>query len=242
MPGIRYIPNAIALYRKLVGRLKNQDTNTTFLSGYGRWYPDGSMKPTGSGDDQEIDEDAPYVELFGAPTGMVRNMLDAKKFDPNHLSILTRISWRESFRMIIAADAQMENWAAFDTGRFLEDPCQVLRSAHHGSANGTQWERVNRLSPREVFVSSDPDGRNELPDLTGSAIFAKYDSGVDKMVCLTHDTGTIHLAVTSSGTRTYRMCRESKSQNVDLVSAVSLIRTSNPTDWPRLLDKRVAAL
>ncbi len=232
-----------ATYRKLIGRLRNQNSNITFLSGYSRWYPDGSMKPTNSGDNQQIDEDAPFVELFGAPTGMVRNLLDAKKFDPNHLSIIARISWRQNFRMIIAADAQMENWATFDSGRFLEESCQVLRSAHHGSANGTQWERVNRLSPRAVFVSSEPDGKDDLPDLTGSAIFAKYDrDSSQQMVCLTHDTGTVHLSVNSAGTRTFKMCRESKTQNVNLTGAVDLDSTNNPTDWSALLNRRVAAL
>lgn len=230
-----------ATYRKLIGRLKNQKSNTTFLSGYSRWYPDGSMKPTPSGN-QEVDENAPFVELFGAPTGLIRNLLDAKKFDPNHLSIIARVSWRDSFRMIIAADAQMENWSVFDAGRFLEEPCQVLRSAHHGSANGTQWERVNRLSPRDVFVSSEPDGMHDLPDLTGSAIFAKYEKGSGRMVCLTHDTGTVHLKVAANGKRTYKMCGESKSGNVNLTSALPLDRSTNPTDWATLLSRRVAAL
>jgi len=49
--------------------------------------------------------------------------------------------------MILAGDAQMENWAAFDQEGLLEDPCAVLKSAHHGSSNGTQWERLRRLEP-----------------------------------------------------------------------------------------------
>ena len=228
-----------ATYRKLIGELANQKTNTTFLSGYSRWYPDGSTKQGSQGANPEIDEDAPFVELLGASTGMVRNLMDAKVFDPNHLSIMARISWRKSFRMIIAADAQMENWAAFDDARLLEDSCQVLRSAHHGSANGTQWERVNRLDPREVIVSSEPDGKDELPDITGSAIFAKFNTKPDRMVCLTHATGTIHLTVQPSGSRTYERYGEPKSAKINLGNATALKRNSNPTDWPNLLDKRV---
>ena len=64
-------------------------------------------------------------------------------------------------------------------------------------------ERVNRLDPREVIVSSDPDGQHHLPDLTGSAIFAKFETKAGRMVALTQETGTVHLKVTSGGTRRF---------------------------------------
>ncbi len=232
-----------ATYRKLIGRLSDQNTNISFLSGYSRWYPDGSMAPVAvDATTPEIDPHAPFVELLGAETGMVRNLQDANVFDPNHLSIMARVSWRTRFRMIIAADAQMENWAAFDQARLLEDSCHVLRSAHHGSANGTQWERINRLDPREVIVSSDPDGRHHLPDLTGSAIFAKFDSDSGRMAVLTHESGTVHLTVKSNGKRSYERFDDAKDDNVDLTTGIALKNSSNPTDWPALLDRRVDEL
>ena len=81
--------------------------------------------------------------------------------------------------MIIAGDAQMENWASFDREGLLKDECQVLRAAHHGSQNGTQWERIFRLSPNLVVVSSDPEGKDHLPDLSSTAVFTKFDSTVE---------------------------------------------------------------
>ncbi|NNC89643.1 MAG: MBL fold metallo-hydrolase [Akkermansiaceae bacterium] len=229
-------------YRRLIAHLSAQTANVTFLSGYSRWYPDGSTVPVAGTGNHEIDPDAPFIELLGASTGMVRNLQDANVFNPNHLSIMGRITWRQRFRMIIAADAQMENWAAFDEARLLEDDCQVLRSAHHGSANGTQWERIDRLAPREVIVSSEPDGRHHLPDLTGSAIFAKFDSDDGKMAVLTHASGTVHLRVTAGGTRRYEHFGDTKNERVDLANPTAFDRNANPTDWPALLDQRVDEL
>jgi beta-lactamase superfamily II metal-dependent hydrolase len=71
------------------------------------------------------------------------------------------------------------------------------KDAHHGSGNGTQWERLYRLNPRCVIISSDPDRRDHLPDLVGTAIFTKYEvQNQSKVVAITKDTGTIRIKVT----------------------------------------------
>ena len=228
-------------YRKLIGRLAGQQTNTTFLSGYSRLYPDGALTSPPPGQDPQIDPDAPFLELLGPTNGLVRMLEDANVFNTNHLTIMTRLTWR-SFRMISTGDAQMENWSFFDPERLMEDKCQVLRAAHHGSPNGTQWERVNRLSPSQVIVSSDPGSGHQLPDLTATAIFAKFDSKPGQMATITRDTGTIHLSVTSGGTRTLESFGDDPAQNVDLTAGMPLTAASNPTDWAALLDDRVAGL
>lgn len=228
-------------YRRLIGRLEDQDTNVTFLSGYSRWYPDEALMADPGGGDPIIDPDAPFLELLGPTNGMVRLLEDANVFDTNHLTIMTRLSWR-GFRMISTGDAQMENWAFFDAERMMEGPCQVLRAAHHGSPNGTQWERINRLSPSQVIISSDPGSGHRLPDLTSTAIFAKFDSVDGQMAAITRDTGTIHLEVTASGNRTLRRFSDQPAANVNLASPIALTEQSNPTDWPALLDDRVATL
>ena len=227
-----------ATYRKLIGNLDTKSVSTTFLSGYNRWYPDGALIDNNN----QLDPDVPFIELLGASTGMVRNLLDANVFNPNHLSIMARISWRTGFRMIIAADAQMENWSAFDEARLLEENCQVFRSAHHGSGNGTQWERINRLDPRELIVSSEPGANHHLPDIMGSAVFAKFDSQPNRMAMLTDETGTIHLTVTPGGGRTYTRFDDSKTAMVDLGDETALDQTNNPTDWLALLNTRVNEL
>ena len=228
-------------YRALIARLAGQQTNTTFLSGYSRWYPDGALTQPPAGVDPEIDHDAPFLELLGPTNGLVRMLEDANVFNTNHLSIMTRLSWRR-FRMINTGDAQMENWGYFDTERLMEDKCQVLRAAHHGSPNGTQWERITRLGPSQVIVSSDPHSGHHLPDLTATAIFAKFDSVSGQMAALTVDTGTIHLRVTSGGHRRLTRFGDTPGQNVDLTAGVSLTESSNPTDWAALLNNRVAGL
>jgi beta-lactamase superfamily II metal-dependent hydrolase len=79
----------------------------------------------------------------------------------------------------------MENWSFFDEELLLESRYQVLRSYHHGSKNGTQWERLERLDPSTVIVSSNPESTHELPDLYGSAVFTEYDSEDGKFAALT---------------------------------------------------------
>lgn len=228
-------------YRRLIGRLEDQDTNVTFLSGYGRWYPDGAMTSPPPGQEPEIDPDKPFLELLGPTNGLVHMLENANVFETNHLSIMSRLTWR-NFRMINTGDAQMENWSFFDHEHMLEDKCQVLRAAHHGSANGTQWERIDRLSPNQLIVSSDPEATHDLPDLCGAAIFAEFDSASGRIAAITRDTGTIHLRVTPAGGRRLTMYGDSPTDDIKLTAATSLTQTSNPTDWRALLNDRIQRL
>lgn len=228
-------------YRRLIGRLDDQNTKVTFLSGYGRWYPDGAMTIPPIGKDPEIDPDKPFLELLGPTNGLVQMLENSNVFQANHLSIMSRMTWR-SFRMINTGDAQMENWSFFDHERMLEAKCQVLRAAHHGSANGTQWERIDRLNPSCLIVSSDPASTHDLPDLCGAAIFAEFDSGEGRIAAITKDTGTIRLKITAGGRSTLRMYGELPTQDIDLAAGTPLTELSNPTDWRALLSERIQGL
>ena len=75
-------------------------------------------------------------------------------------------------------------WGFFDEERLLEDKCQVLQASHHGSKNGTQWERIERFNPSAIVVSSDPDGKHMLPDLVGSAIFRSMIVSMESLCVL----------------------------------------------------------
>jgi competence protein ComEC len=228
-------------YRKLVGRLDDQDTSCTFLSGYSRWFPDGAMTIPSGASDPEIDPNKPYLELLGPTNGMVSELEDFNTFNTNHLSIMTRLCWR-NFKLISAGDAQMENWQFFDRERLMKEKCQVLRTAHHGSSNGTQWERINRLDPEELIVSSDPASGHHLPDLMSSAIFAKYNTTQNKMAVITRDTGTIELTVQANGTRSYRQFGDTPTDEITLASGTTLDRSNNPTDWLALLNLRMGTI
>ena len=228
-------------YRRFVGRLEEQGTNINFLSGYSRWYPDDVMKTPSPDSDPIIDTDKPFFEFLGPTNDLIQKLDEANVLETNHLSIMSRLTWR-SFRMVIAGDAQMENWASFDEEHLLEDKCQVLRAAHHGSKNGTQWERINRLSPSRIIISSDPDVEDELPDLCGSSIFAKFDSSVGKFASITRHTGTIYLRVASDGTKRFRMMRELPNDTVNLDNYTELTESENPTIWKSLLQSRVDEL
>lgn len=228
-------------YRRLVGRLDDQSTSCTFLSGYSRWFPDGAMTTPPGSTTPEIDPDKPFLELVGPTNGMVGDLEEANVFNTNHLSIMTRLRWR-NFKMISAGDAQLENWQFFDRERLMNEKCQVLRTAHHGSSNGTQWERIDRLDPSELIVSSDPGAGHHLPDLMSSAIFTKYNVTTNRWAVVTRDTGSIHLTVTSAGKRTYESFGDGPSDTVDLSAATVLNQSTNPTDWQALLALRMSSL
>jgi beta-lactamase superfamily II metal-dependent hydrolase len=138
--------------------------------------------------------------------------------------------------MVFAADAQMENWAHYDREGLLEKPCHVLKAAHHGSKNGTQWERLDRLEPKLVIVSSDPAATHELPDLIGSATFLEYDQDEEHTVALTSETGTIKISVDAAGF--YEVVSFGEGPD-DPLSGLAP-GPPPPTDWASILQLRMA--
>lgn len=190
-----YLPGTPG-YHQIINRIHEAAIPLNFLSGYDRYYPDGGTYPAY--------ENQPYVELLGPPNNILEELDENKLLTPNHLCIMTRVTYG-AFNMVLAADAQMENWVYFDREGMLDQRCLVLKAAHHGSRNGTQWERLSRLSPGLVIVSSDPEKGHHLPDVIGSVIFLEYDRDAGKRVVLTRDTGTIKITVEKPETGRYQV-------------------------------------
>jgi competence protein ComEC len=209
-------------YNSIINTAVQTEIPVTFLSGYTQVFPDQSPV---------LDPRTPRLELLGPSNQFIENLYEAKTLNTNHRSIIARLQW-DDFRMVIAGDAQMETWAHFDSEQMLDDPCSVLRSAHHGSANGTQFERVTRMAAEVAIVSSDPDGKDKLPDLIGRATFLRYSTSSKKpLVALTNDTGTIKLEIEPSGAYKVFSYGEGRSQNIPLQNEQELTNDSNPTDW-----------
>ena len=145
--------------------------------------------------------------------------------------------------MIIAGDAQMENWAYFDREEMLSESCDVLRSSHHGSCNGTQWERLDRLDPKCLIISSDHNKSHHLPDLVGASIFSKYEADHDnKIVALTSETRSLRITVPNGNTYKIEKFDDQYNGNVDLANAQTLTRQNNPSNWRQLLEDRSTEL
>jgi len=226
-------------YRQLVADLYNRGARCQFLSGYTRFYPDLLSSTTAPLNATPTDC---LLELLGPSNGLVTSLEQQGLFDTNHLSIMSRITWQKT-GLIIAADAQMENWAVFDSERMAADRADVLRAAHHGSGNGTQWERLKRLRPDVVVVSSDLADRHRLPDVTGASVFARYTrDGRKPLVTLTGDTGTIEVIISSNGNTVVNAFGDTRGQNVNLANRVLLTRRTNPTDWKNVLVDKANAL
>ena len=217
-------------YHAIINRLSELQVPTRFLSGYERLYPDGGTFP-------EF-EDSLLLELLGPANSTLDQLARSATLEPNHLSIITRLCYG-NFTMVFAADAQMENWQHFDEEGLLEQKCTILRAAHHGSKRGSQWERIERLSPSLVVVSSDPNGEHDLPDLVGSVIFFEFSKQAEQAAVLTHTTGTIKIEVSDSGTgqRTITAFGDSPDDLVFSGQPMPLPET----DWAALVEARLAA-
>jgi len=216
-------------YHAIINRLSELQVPTRFLCGYERVYPDGGTYPEY--------EDSLVLELLGPSNSTLDQLAQSATLEPNHLSIITRLCYGK-FTMVFAGDAQMENWQHFDEEGLLEKKCTILRAAHHGSKRGSQWERIERLSPSLVVVSSDPNGEHELPDLVGSVIFLEFSQQADQAAALTHTTGTIEIKVLDPGTGQRTITALGDSAN-DLVFSGQ----SGPlpeTDWAALVETRLA--
>ena len=215
-------------YHDIINEIIRLGTPLQFLSGYQRTYPDGGTYPNYEG--------RPELETLGPSNAALEDLWESGVLNPNHLSIITRLTYGQ-FSIVFAADAQMENWHYYDQEGMLEDQIDILRAAHHGSKNGSQWERLERLEPKLVVVSSDVTGRHDLPDLVGSAIFFEYDRVNARAVALTHDTGTIKVEVADPYSHARRIVAygDAPNDNVLLGQEIQL----SETDWKDLLERRM---
>lgn len=215
-------------YHNMINRINDKKIPTRFISGYERLFPDGGDFPDY--------EDCLYLELLGPTNSALKDLDEANIINPNHLSIITKLVYKK-FAMVSAGDAQMENWAHFDQEGLIDEKCDVLKVAHHGSKRGTQWERIERLAPKKVIVSSNPDSGHELPDAIGSIIFHQYDQKQGCEVFLTRDTGTLKIEVTNPATGRFDI--QGYNEGID-DSLIGLnLSVPQDTDWATLARNRI---
>jgi hypothetical protein len=120
----------------------------------------------------------------------------------------------------------------------LETKCDILKAAHHGSRRGSQWERLERLAPSLVIVSSDPDSGHELPDLIGSVIFLEYDRDESRTVALTRETGSVKIVVDSPASGRYTaFCHGDGATDAVYFGAAAPLRV---TDWAGLVREKIS--
>jgi competence protein ComEC len=218
-------------YHAVINRIQGEQIPLRFLAGYERNYPDGGSYPDFS---KEL-----RLELLGPPNDILKVLQDSDAFNPNHLSIITRLTYGQ-FSMVFAGDAQMENWAYYDREGMLDEKCDVLKAAHHGSSRGTQWERLEKLSPKLVIVSSDPGSGHHLPDLIGSATFLEYDdTQYRRQVALTANTGTIKIVVDAPQTGRFDAVCYGDQPGDDAIAGPE--RPLPTTNWSAIVRSKIEA-
>ena len=215
-------------YHQIINKLIELDIPTRFLAGYERVYPDGGTFPNFEGQLE--------MEFLGPSNSTLEELAENNVLTPNHLSIITRLRYGK-FCTVFAGDAQMENWDRFDQEGMLEEKCDVLRSSHHGSRRGTQWERVEKLSPSLVVVSSDPESGHHLPDLIGSVIFLEYDKSAGQTVALTRDTGSIKITVDDPDSNKREIVAYGETAKEDIFPRPEIALP--PTDWRAIVKHRI---
>lgn len=225
-----------AMYHAIINLITARHIPVRFLSGHETLYPDGGTFPYSN-------DNMVCLDLLGPSNHLLSPLWNAKRGDANHLSIITRLAYGK-FEMVLSGDAQMENWAHYDEEGMLGS-CDVLKAAHHGSKNGTQWERLARLAPGLVIVSGDPAGRHAIPDTIGSATFFEYITIKKKEVVLTSDCGTVRITVPKPETASYKTTyfNEHKDELVFPNGSAHNATEREPaqgTDWLALVAQRVS--
>jgi beta-lactamase superfamily II metal-dependent hydrolase len=212
-------------YWKVLDKIRSKGISPNFVPSGEEFYPDGAP-------DYRSKEELPLFELVGPTIGKLSQLDRANKLEPNHLSIITCISWH-SFRMVIGADAQDMNWGHYDNEEMLIYPCSFFRAAHHGSSMGTSPERLEKfLMPRWIFISSDPNGTFKLPDKGACETFSKLAKKIT--VALSYWVGSVKVEVNKGGAYNVSCFGERKDQPVPLHSPCPLNRDTNKTDWELL--------
>lgn len=215
-------------YHAIINQIEKTDIPCMFVPSHNTLYLDGAL----ASEAERI-----TVDLVGPSQGVLNELDRLQQLNPNHLSLIARVTFGE-FSMVLAADAQMENWQHFDQEGMMARPCPVVKASHHGSRHGTQSERLERLRAKYVIVSSDPNGRHQLPDLVGAATLHDLSSR-DVIAALTCDTGTIQVRAGRDGHFAVLQHGEDRSQPVPMGGGKPLNKGSNPTDWAKLVRSRL---
>lgn len=225
------------LFNHVAQSVAESNVSAQFVAGYTRIYPD-EVVPDASQHGQPLGT-CPCLELLGPPNDILEELVEGAVCEANHLSIMARMTWNK-FSMVFAGDAQMENWNGFDRAGMLQRSCSVLKTSHHGSKNGTLWERIMRLEPGKVIVSSDPDGHDRIPDEVGCAVFREYQEK-DHLVVMTSHAGTIEIRSTGSQSPTaYAYLDDRTNQSpLDNPSPRRLLNTTQLPDWDSLLRSKL---
>ena len=124
----------------------------------------------------------------------------------------------------------------------------MLKASHHGSKNGTQWERLSRLKPSYVLIPSHPDKSDDLPDVVGASIFATYEvkqvmgGPKNPVACITRDTGSIEIVVEPGGKYDVYRYKDIDTKTIDLGKRTALSYATNPTKWQEYLKGKAESL
>jgi competence protein ComEC len=132
----------------------------------------------------EVDSGALRLEVLWPP----RELMDSKGVDPNELAIVLLARWHR-FAMLLTADAEAEA-VPVDPG-----PIDVLKVAHHGSADAGLPRLLDRTAPRLAVISVGAGNPYGHPDPSTLATLEQH--GVP--VIRTDLAGDVTIAVDRDG-------------------------------------------
>jgi len=119
-----------------------------------------------------------------------RELLDESHPDPNQASLVLLARWRD-FEMLLTGDGEAEA-VPIDPG-----PVDVLKVAHHGSADAGLGALLDRAAPRLAVVSVGADNSYGHPDPTTLRTLARHGVGLFR----TDREGSVEIAVAAGRVR-----------------------------------------
>jgi competence protein ComEC len=139
-------------------------------------------QPVGEG--SGIDSGGLHLDVLWPPGAL----LEAEGRDPNQTGLVLLARWR-SFAMLLAADAEAEA-VPLDPG-----PIDVLKVAHHGSADAGLGGLLDRSVPRLAVISAGADNPYGHPSPETLATLADHGTPVLR----TDEEGDVTIEVTPDG-------------------------------------------
>ena len=110
----------------------------------------------------------------------------------NNASVVAMLDFKD-FEIVLPGDAEVEEWESILDSDFGTDKIEVLKTAHHGSSNGTTEKILEKIRPEVGLISSGKGNRYGHPHKEVLDVLKKF--GVK--ILRTDENGTVE--ITSDG-------------------------------------------
>lgn len=94
----------------------------------------------------------------------------------NNSSIVSILDFKD-FEILLSGDAELEEWTEILKNNNFPD-IEILKTAHHGSSNGTSKALIEKLRPEEAFISLGEENKYGHPHKEALDLFDEYNINI----------------------------------------------------------------